>query len=88
MESIKKKFSRMLDIPQESVLNVPYITVTGREQLSIENFGGILEYLPENIKLKTSIGIIEIKGNKMNIKSMSDKSMTINGTILCVEFSE
>ncbi|MCI1931692.1 MAG: sporulation protein YqfC [Clostridia bacterium] len=88
MESIKKKFSRMLDIPQESVLNVPYITVTGREQLSIENFGGILEYLPDNIKLKTSIGIIEIKGNKMNIKSMSDKSMTINGTILCVEFSE
>jgi sporulation protein YqfC len=86
MDKIKKKFSRMLDIPEESVLDVPYITFTGREKLSVENFGGILEYLPENIKLKTSVGVIEIKGCAMCIKSMSDRCLTINGTIMCMDF--
>ena len=86
MDNIKKKFSRMLDIPEETVLDIPYITISGCEQLSIENFGGILEYLPEDIKLKTSVGIIEIKGSKLRIKSMSDRCLSISGKIMGIEF--
>lgn len=86
MDNIKKKFSHMLDIPEESVLDIPYITISGCEQLSIENFGGILEYLPEDIKLKTSVGIVEIKGCKMRIKSMSDRCLTVKGKIAGIEF--
>jgi len=88
MADIKRRFSRMLDIPSEAVLDIPYAALSGNETITVENFGAILEYIPEDIKLKTSVGVIEIRGCSMDIRSMSDKCLTIDGKISAIEFSD
>ena len=47
MKKNKKNISRidrLLEIPQEIYSNVPKITITGFNEMIIENFKGILEY--------------------------------------------
>ena len=56
----------MLELPIEVTTNIPKITITGFDQIMIENYMGIIEYEEYLVKINTSIGIIIMEGNKMN----------------------
>ena len=43
MKNIKRNFAEALEIPEEIVLNLPLITMTGRERLVVENYKGVIE---------------------------------------------
>ena len=60
MKNIKRNFAEALEIPEEIVLNLPLITMTGRERLVVENYKGVIEYDEKQIRLNTSIGILKI----------------------------
>ena len=65
MKKNKKNISRidrLLEIPQEIYSNVPKITITGFNEMIIENFKGILEYEDYYIRINTSLGIINVNG--------------------------
>ena len=65
MKKNKKNISRIdrvLEIPQEIYSNVPKITITGFNEMIIENFKGILEYEDYYIRINTSLGIINVNG--------------------------
>lgn len=38
------RVSKFLEIPREVISNIPKITITGFDEVMIENFKGILEY--------------------------------------------
>jgi len=84
-ESIKEGILNIVDFPKDVLLNLPRITLIGRIQVSIENHKGIIEYVPERIRINTSIGIIRIKGKKMIINSIMTEVIVINGEIEVVE---
>ena len=48
----------MLELPIEVTTNIPKITITGFDQIMIENYMGIIEYEEYLVKINTSIGII------------------------------
>ena len=75
------RINRMLEIPKETYTNEPKITITGFNELIIENYKGILEYEDYYIKLSTYIGSININGFGLNLDKMTEDCLKITGKI-------
>ena len=68
MKKNQRKFSkidRLLEMPQEVYTDTPKITITGFNEMIIENFKGILEYEDYYIRINTSLGIVNINGYEL-----------------------
>ena len=61
----------LLDLPPDVVLDLPKLTLLGDCQLSLENHRGIIEYIPEQIRVSTNRGEIRVKGVDLVIKSIA-----------------
>ena len=75
------KLNRMLEMPKEVYTKEPKITVTGFEEMIIENYKGILEYEDFFVKISTYIGNININGFNLKLENMSEDDIKINGKI-------
>lgn len=75
------RINRLLEIPKETYTNEPKITITGFNELIIENYKGILEYEDYYIKLSTYIGTININGFGLNLDKMTEDCLKITGKI-------
>ncbi len=80
-----EKIEKMLEIPQEVCSNVPKITITGFDELTIENFKGILEYEEFFVRINTYIGIININGYQLGLENMSNDDIKVTGKIESLE---
>ena len=89
MKKNQRKFSkidRLLEMPQEVYTDTPKITITGFNEMIIENFKGILEYEDYYIRINTSLGIININGFELKLNQISDESVSITGKIENLDF--
>ena len=80
----RNKFSRIdriLEMPQEVYSNIPKITITGFEEMTIENLKGILEYEDFYIRINTEIGIININGYSLKLENMTNDDIKVTGKI-------
>lgn len=75
------KINRMLEMPKEIYTKEPKITLTGFEEMIIENYKGILEYEDYYVKISTYIGNININGFNLRLENMSEDDIKINGKI-------
>ena len=80
-KNTRNKIERMLELPIEVTTNIPKITITGFDQIMIENYMGIIEYEEYLVKINTSIGIIIMEGNKMNLNQINENDILISGEI-------
>ena len=83
-----KSVSKFLEIPREVISNVPKITVTGFDEVLIENFKGILEYEDYFARISTSIGIININGFNLKLNQMTDDDILVSGKIENIDFEK
>ncbi|NLT95800.1 MAG: sporulation protein YqfC [Clostridia bacterium] len=83
---LKNKFSSVLDIPKDVILDLPKITVIGDIQIYIENHRGIIEYSRELVRLSTSLGQLIIKGEDLILRNISIEEIYIDGKIKEVGF--
>ena len=84
MKKNKKNISRidrLLEIPQEIYSNVPKITITGFNEMIIENFKGILEYEDYYIRINTSLGIINVNGYELRLENITNDDIKVTGKI-------
>ena len=84
MKKNKKNISRidrLLEIPQEIYSNVPKITITGFNEMIIENFKGILEYEDYYIRINTSLGIINVNCYELRLENMTNDDIKVTGKI-------
>ena len=75
------RINRILEIPKETYTDEPKLTITGFNELIIENYKGILEYEEYYIKLGTFIGIININGFGLKLDKMTEDCLKITGKI-------
>ena len=65
----KKPFGRALTdaagIPPELVSSLPLLSMTGQEELFIENFKGILQYTDAVLLLQTKACLLRIEGQHL-----------------------
>jgi sporulation protein YqfC len=67
------RVSKFLEIPREVISDIPKITVTGFDEIFIENFKGILEYEDFFVRISTSVGNININGFNLKLNQMTRK---------------
>ena len=88
MSRAKRTFSRfedMLEIPKEITSNELKVTIVGFKQMLIENYKGILEYEDILIRIKTSMGILNITGFGLNLNQMTGDDILVTGKIESIE---
>ena len=81
IKNTRNKIEKLLEIPIEVTTNIPKITLIGFNQLMIENYMGVIEYEEYLVKINSSIGIIIIEGNKMNLNQINENDVLISGAI-------
>ncbi|HHW56221.1 MAG TPA: sporulation protein YqfC [Clostridia bacterium] len=84
-DSLKNELINAIDFPKEVLLNLPKITLIGKTHITIENHKGIIEYIPERIRINTTIGIVRISGENMIVNSIMTEMITISGEIKNIE---
>lgn len=82
----ENKFEKFLEMPKEVVSNEPKITVSGFNEMLIENYKNILEYEEFYIKLNTYIGVININGFNLNLEKVSQDDIMVTGKIDSIDF--
>lgn len=85
-KKVRNKIDRILEVPDEVVLDVPKITILKFEQMIIENYKGILEYQDFFVRLKTNIGIINVNGFNLSLEEMTSDDIRINGKIESIDY--
>ena len=86
MKIDSNKINRILDIPREVSSKVPKITITGFDEVLIENFKGILEYEDFFARISTHIGNININGFNLKLSQMTDDDVLVSGKIENLDF--
>ena len=81
----KNRMDKMLEIPKEVYSNIPKLSVTGFEEMVIENYKGILEYEEFFVRISTHIGIININGYDLNLETMTNDDIKVTGKIESIE---
>ncbi|SHG85888.1 sporulation protein YqfC [Thermosyntropha lipolytica DSM 11003] len=87
-ELVNKIMTDFFAIPKDLVLDLPKITIVGRDELYLENHRGIIEYSPHRIRINLIRGFLEIEGRDMVIKALLAEEMSITGEIYLVRFMD
>lgn len=85
--NFKEKFTEILALPKEIILDLPKVTMFGNGHFVIENYKGIIEYDSERIRINTAKGIIKIFGQNLEINTVTNEEILITGIVNNVEFS-
>ena len=86
MRNLKNNVGSLLELPREVTSNVPKITVTGFDEIIIENFKGILEYENFFVRISTYIGNVNINGFNLKLTQMNEDDILVNGKIEGIDF--
>lgn len=86
VRNLKRNVTEALELPREVILNLPLLSITGREELCIENYKGIVEYNDQIIRVNTSTGMIKIGGKNLFLKQITAENLVITGGLLKIEF--
>lgn len=85
-EIISKAMADFLEIPGDLVLDIPKLTITGREELYLENHKGIIEYSTLRMRINLSRGFLEIIGDNLEIQALMPDEMRVIGDISSIKF--
>ncbi len=78
--------SSRLHLPADMLAGAPVVTATGRNELRLENYKGIIEYNDNLIKVQTKICKICIEGKDLNILYFTEDEMRITGYIQSIYY--
>ncbi len=81
----ESRLDRLLEMPKEIYSDVPKITITGFDEIIIENYKGILEYEEFFVKIKTYIGNININGYQLELENMTNDDIKVKGKIESID---
>lgn len=84
--NLKRNMTEALDLPKEVMLDLPLISMMGKEEITIENHKGILAYHEEIVRIATKVGTFKINGKDLKIKHLSADALVVAGSIAGVEF--
>ncbi|WP_027091131.1 sporulation protein YqfC [Cohnella thermotolerans] len=73
--------ARILDLPQDVVLDLPRVTMIGGIQLTVENHRGVLHFSPESLRLAMEKGELEVTGQDLTIRNIGAEEVLVEGTI-------
>ena len=88
LASLQIKAARAMDIPANALLDLPQIEMTGNREAVVEGCQGIVEYDETCIQLRTKYHILQFTGADLQIKTMTDTSVVVQGIIAGLSFQQ
>jgi len=85
-QSYLEEFSQKFHLPTDILAGAPIITATGRNEISLENYKGLIEFNDELIKVQTKQCRICIEGKHLNILYFTEDEMRIRGHIQAIYY--
>lgn len=85
-EQIREKLASAASMPKDVVMGASVVTILGRNEVSIENYRGIIEYTDILIRVQTKNGQIRLTGKRLQIEYYTNDEMKITGTVNTLEF--
>ncbi|MGI6318214.1 MAG: sporulation protein YqfC [Firmicutes bacterium] len=82
----RENVADFFELPKDLLFNLPRLTLIGNIQLYLENYGGIIEYSEELLRLKVRGGEIIIRGKNLAIKNFFGEEIFIEGVIKSIEY--
>ena len=70
-----------LELPKDLVYGAVLVSITGRQEILIENYRGILEYTKNHISLQTKTCRLVVRGKDLDISYYTNEEMKITGCI-------
>ncbi|MGI6558740.1 MAG: sporulation protein YqfC [Limnochordia bacterium] len=84
--SWRRRLSDLLGLPKEVTLDLPRMSITGHDHLTVENHKGILEYGPERIRIGLAGGEMIIDGVDLHLAALCREEAVIHGPIRSIRF--
>ncbi|TAH72857.1 MAG: sporulation protein [Anaerolineaceae bacterium] len=81
-----EELSNHLNLPADILAGAPIITATGRNEICLENYKGIIEYNSSLVKVQTKACKICIEGKELNILYFTEDEMRITGFIKSINY--
>ena len=78
--------AEMFDLPADVVAGLPHVELMGNRQFYMERHRGILSYSGEAIDINGDKLLIRIRGQGLELVSMTGDSLRIRGEIAQVEW--
>ena len=85
-KSFRESLSERFKLPSDMLAGAPIIMSTGKHQLVLENYKGIIEYTGNLIRVQTKTCKICIEGKKLNIDYFTNDEMRISGNIEAIRY--
>jgi sporulation protein YqfC len=80
-ERLVRRVAELFELPKDVILDLPTATLFGHLQCIVENHRGIIEYLPEKVRVNTARGEIVVTGRNLALGSISQDEVVIEGRI-------
>ena len=80
-KKVKSNIVTSLELPKDIVYGAVIVTITGKSEILVENYKGIIEYTCERIRLQAKECRVEIKGKSLMIAYYTNDEMKIIGCI-------
>ncbi len=82
---LSSKINNLLEMPREVSETTPKVTIISFDEMLIENYKGILEYEEFYIKIKVSIGTININGFNLGLEQVTEDDISVKGKIESID---
>lgn len=76
---VGRQLVETLELPRDLFFGSVILTVTGQEEIIVENYKGILEYTRESIQLQTKTCRLFLSGKNLKIVYYTNDEMKITG---------
>ncbi|MPQ42242.1 sporulation protein YqfC [Clostridium tarantellae] len=88
LNNLKLTVAEGMDFPKEIVAGIPSVTVVGQCEVIIENHKGILSFEDEFMKINTKLGVLNIKGENLEIIFIGGNTITVGGKFKGLSYGE
>ncbi len=83
---MERKSSGDVGSPKDVAMGLQIFTITGTNDLCVENYRGMTEYTDQIIRLQSKSGQIKITGKKLEVIYYTNDEMKIHGHIRTIEY--
>ena len=86
-EGILEKTAQALDLPVDALAGLARVELVGDREVRMENHHGILAYGSEEIHVSGGQFVIQVRGEGLELRSMTGLELLITGHILAIQIA-
>ena len=88
-DKVKKWLAVKTELPTDSLLDLPRVTMIGQLHIYIENHKGVIHFSSDELRLALNAGQqLKVKGEGFVIKTIYPEELLLEGKIESVEYIE